>query len=232
MKLKSYKSYVALFVSYGSSLWKPSKRDLKIIESVQKKATEWILSPTQEYKDRLISLHIIPLSLHHELHIPLLLHKIPTKKTDLKWKKIKSVKKKGQARYASMTNYESKQFRLQKSESDFFLRACNITNAWKEYLKFNIMEHENLKELITNVFWRYFKEKLNKNYPCSWRIDCRCMNCKNIRILNFIFFLYDTNSFAVYCLIIFIDLIKSITKFILFMFNHFEIFVLVFLFWE
>ena len=29
MKLKSYKSYVAPIVSYGSSLWKPSKRDLK-----------------------------------------------------------------------------------------------------------------------------------------------------------------------------------------------------------
>ena len=36
MKLKSYKSNVALFVSYGSSLRKPSKRDLKLIESVQK----------------------------------------------------------------------------------------------------------------------------------------------------------------------------------------------------
>ena len=87
MKLKSYKSYVAPFVSYGSSLWKPSKRDLKVIESVQKKATAWVLSPTQEYKDRLISLHILPLSLYHELHIPLLLHKILTGKTDLQWKK-------------------------------------------------------------------------------------------------------------------------------------------------
>ena len=83
MKLKSYKSYVAPNVSYGSSLWKPSKRDLKIIESVKKKATAWIMSPTQEYTDRLISLHILPLSLYHELHIPLLMHKILTGKTDL-----------------------------------------------------------------------------------------------------------------------------------------------------
>ena len=50
-KAMKLKSYVAPIVSYGSSLWKPSKRDLKIIESVQKKATAWILSPTQEYKD-------------------------------------------------------------------------------------------------------------------------------------------------------------------------------------
>ena len=84
-----------------------------------------------------------------------------------------------------MKKYESKQFRLQKSESDFFLRACNITNALNEHLKFDIMEHENIKEQIKNVFWRYFKEKFNENYPCSWRIDCRCMNCKNIRKLNF-----------------------------------------------
>ena len=78
MKLKLHKSYVSPIVSYGSSLWKPSKRDLKIIESVRKKATAWILSPTQEYKDRLISLYILPLSLYHELQIPLILHKILT----------------------------------------------------------------------------------------------------------------------------------------------------------
>ena len=76
MKLKSHKSYVSNIVSYGSSLWKPSKRDLKIIESVQKKETAWILSPTQEYKDRSIS-----------LHNPLLLQKILTGKTDLQWRK-------------------------------------------------------------------------------------------------------------------------------------------------
>ena len=155
------------------------KKDLKIIESVQKKATAWILSPTQKFKDRLICVHILPLSLYHELHIPLLLHKILTGKTDLLWKKFIRGKEKGQTRYASIKKYESKQFRLQKSEIDFFVRPCNITNALNEHLKFDIMEHENIKELITNVvFWRYFKEKFNKNDPCSWRIDCRCMNCK------------------------------------------------------
>ena len=45
MKLNSYKSCVVPIVSYGSSLLKPSKRDLKINESVQKKATAWITSP-------------------------------------------------------------------------------------------------------------------------------------------------------------------------------------------
>ena len=83
MKLKSNKSFVAPIVSYGSSLWKTSVGDLKTIESVQKKATAWILKPTQQYKDRLISLHILPLFLYQELHIPLLLHKILTGKTDV-----------------------------------------------------------------------------------------------------------------------------------------------------
>ena len=91
-----------------------------MIERVQKKATAWLLSPTQECKDRFTSLHILPLSLYHELHIPLLLHKIPTGKTDLQWKTIISVKEKGQTRYASMKKNENKQFRLQKSESVFF----------------------------------------------------------------------------------------------------------------
>ena len=67
-------------------------------------------------------------------------------------KKFKNVNEKGQKRYANLKKYESKQFRLQNLESDFFLRACNITNALNEHLKIDIMEHENIKELITNVF--------------------------------------------------------------------------------
>ena len=135
-------------------------------------------------QSRLISLHILPLSLYHELHIPLLLHKILPGKTDLQWKKFIRVKEKGQTRYASVKKYESKQFRLQKLESDFFLRACNITNDLNEHLKFDIIEHENMKELKTYVFWRYFKEKFNENDPCSWRIGCRCTNCKNIKTFD------------------------------------------------
>ena len=109
----------------------------------------------------------------------------PNWKTDLQWKKFISVNEKGQTRYASRKKYESKQFRLQKTESDFFLRACNITNALNQSLKFDIMDHETIKELNYNneYFLEIFKRDIQRKR--SMLVDCRCMNCKNIRKLNF-----------------------------------------------
>ena len=77
MKLNSYCGYVTPIVSYGSPIWKANKCELKIIEDAQRKATRWILSCNNiNYKDRLIRLNLLPLSLYHEMHDILLLHKI------------------------------------------------------------------------------------------------------------------------------------------------------------
>ena len=38
----SYFSYIVPIISYGSSVWKPGKVELSPIESVQKKAANWI----------------------------------------------------------------------------------------------------------------------------------------------------------------------------------------------
>ena len=38
----SYVSYIVPIISYGSSVWKPGKVELSQIESVQKKAANWI----------------------------------------------------------------------------------------------------------------------------------------------------------------------------------------------
>ena len=61
MKIKSYKSYVAPIVSYGSSLWKPSQRDLKIIENVQKKSNSMDIESNSRIQ-RSIDFHTYPSS--------------------------------------------------------------------------------------------------------------------------------------------------------------------------
>ena len=64
---KVYRSYVVPVISYGSSLWKASKADLRKIEAVQKKVASWILQTTQlEYKECLQRLQILPLVICHE----------------------------------------------------------------------------------------------------------------------------------------------------------------------
>ena len=112
-----------------------------------------------------------------------------------------SVKKKGQTRYVSMKKYKSKQFRLQKSESDFFLRACNIMNALNDYFKFDITENENIREPnrmfsedTLNIFFK--KGQLKFLHPLRQRIAL-LRSAKLIFVLiKFIVSEYDSFRFS------------------------------------
>ena len=85
----AYICYVVPVLCYGSAIWKPSKSDLGIIESVQQKAISWIFMRSNSHiscKDKLVKLNILPLSLYQELHVGLLFAKILAGKTDIDWR--------------------------------------------------------------------------------------------------------------------------------------------------
>ena len=56
-------------VEYGSSLWSgTSKRNLQLIEGIQKRATNYILHyPDLDYRERLTKLKLLPLSFRREI---------------------------------------------------------------------------------------------------------------------------------------------------------------------
>ena len=56
-------------VEYGSSLWSgTSKRNLQLIEGIQKRATNYILNyPNLDYRERLPKLKRLPLSFRREI---------------------------------------------------------------------------------------------------------------------------------------------------------------------
>ena len=81
-----YRSYIVPILFYGAVLWKPSKTDLKAIESIQMKARKWILGTSQlEYKERLRRINLLSLALYHEMHVLLLFIQIVLNTYDLDW---------------------------------------------------------------------------------------------------------------------------------------------------
>ena len=68
-KLKAYTGYVVPVISYACEVCNPSKTDLSNIERIQKSATLWILNNTIPYKERLIELNLLPLSMYFELTV-------------------------------------------------------------------------------------------------------------------------------------------------------------------
>ena len=113
LKNETYCGYVTPIVSYGSPIWKANKCELKIIEDVQRKATRWILSCNNiNYKDRLIRLNLLPLSLYHEMHI-LLLHKIINDQYNFHWRQFVQFKESTaptrRTQFLAQNTYTSKQ---------------------------------------------------------------------------------------------------------------------------
>ena len=87
-KKNLYRSYFVPIWSYGAVLWKPSKTDLKSIESIQMKASKRILGTSQlEYKTRLRRFNLLPLALYHETLVLLLFIQIVLNTYELEWRK-------------------------------------------------------------------------------------------------------------------------------------------------
>ena len=77
-KLSVYCGYIVPILTYGSQVPSNNKGDLKKLESVQRRATIWIMNcgDIVSYSSRLATLGILPLSLYTELHDILLLSQI------------------------------------------------------------------------------------------------------------------------------------------------------------
>ena len=84
-KLNAYTGYVLPILSYCSQAWLPNRQQMEKIEKLQKRATSWILSGRNcTYKEKLIALKLLPLSVYVEMHDLLLLLSLLDNKFDIK----------------------------------------------------------------------------------------------------------------------------------------------------
>ena len=83
IKLNAYTGYIVPIAVYASQTWLPNKGNLAEFEKVRHHATKWIIGSDLSYRNRLIKLHILPLSLYVELHDLLMLLSIKTGEFDV-----------------------------------------------------------------------------------------------------------------------------------------------------
>ena len=140
------------------------------IESARKKAANLITGAKIPYKEQLLKLNLLPLSLYHELYDVLLFAKILTGKVDLNWKLQISITEPGVTRGQTTRNIICQQPKLRKCESDYSYRACHLANTFNEFFKYDILFHENHKAKLLDLYFVYFKLRYDENNTCSWRI--------------------------------------------------------------
>ena len=82
----------------------------------------------------------------------------------------------GNTKKQNTRNFRYHNFRLKKCESDFWVRACQLTNLCSDFFE------EGHKKKLLDLF--VFTHKYNDRDPCTWRLLCGCPNCRNVK-LNF-----------------------------------------------
>ena len=177
----AYICYVVPILNYGSALWKPSKGDLGTLESIQRKAVSWIfITNNISYKDKLVKLDILPISLYQELHDILLFAKILTGKVDIGWRSQVTITDISTRRTQATRNFACQQIRLKKCESDYLVRACRVPvgHIWK----FDLEKSRKYLILERNLIFQNFE----RNMSCtifSRQLKIRKRNQNNFRAI-------------------------------------------------
>ena len=74
-----------------------------------------------------------------------------------------------------------------KQESEFWLRATKLANLLGAHLGTCIDELEisKVKEMLMNIFFKFFNYKYDSGRLCAWRIMCNCLSCSHTKRLDF-----------------------------------------------
>ena len=169
-----------LQMTYCSQAWQPNKSNLAKFEKVQEIATKWILNASFEYKDRLLQLKLLPLSLYVEMHNLLLLISLDRNEYDVVVDLPRVTEDKTRQHTRGELTIGTN--RLYKTDENFFHRTKLLYNiiirvytSYGKYLN---------KDTISKIYWDYFLRKYDKRDKCTWRIVCKCDHCNNWKKLD------------------------------------------------
>ena len=178
-KKRLYISLVRSQLLYGSQMWRPLQRkDMNKIESVQHRATKFILNDyTSDYRSRLIDLHILPLSMLLEL-------------CDICFF-VKSLKLTSSNISFNILNYTSFSQNSTRSKSYSKLVQPLIKNNRDKQFYFNRLPYlwnslppidlslsfTTIKSKLMVIFWDTFISKFNPNNYCTYFFSCPCPRC-------------------------------------------------------
>ena len=155
---------------------------MKEIEKLQKIAAKWILSEKQSYKQRLVTLNLLPLSLYIEMRDLLYLLALKQGKNDVELSNLDSIQE-SSTRQHSRGELQIKNNRLVRSDENFFHRTKILYNlVLKVYLNYGRSLNKNR---VSKIFWQYFCNQYTEENKCTWRIVCKCGYCNiNQKLMN------------------------------------------------
>ena len=162
-----YKTMVLPIMMYASCCWHALVRSVRNLEAVQKRVTRWILPHRKNYKERLLFLNLLPVSLCLQLMDLLMLSKLIAGCFDFD----------SSAHLVYRMNFRQNKLefnversRLSKEDTNFWCRAPQLANKLPAAIDF--FNPIGLKGRFISFLWCFFSEKYNEKISCSWKLAC------------------------------------------------------------
>ena len=177
VKKQLYLSVVRSKLPYCSQLWRPHlKKDILLLERVQRRATKYILSDySSNYKDRLISLRILPLMYWLELNDILYLVKalkFPSDNMPI-------------LQYISFTNSNTRSSGLNKLKHNYCRTSLSrhfyfnrIIRLWNKLPSIDLSNSIlSIKHHLVTHLWNHFHTHFDPSNTCTLHFLCPCSLC-------------------------------------------------------
>ena len=150
---------------------------MRKMKQVQRKATKWITNGAADYKERLLRLKILPLSMYMEVHD--ILYLISVVEGNYEAKNMPVTKSRGRLTRQQTELYIPQQ-RLKKCDENFWIRAPKLLNLVQRSLFANEIIN---KKRIAKLYHAFFRDRFNEIDSYSWRVLCPCGNCNPLKKL-------------------------------------------------
>ena len=181
-KHRLYLSLIRSHLLYCSPLWRPQLLvDIKNLETVQRRATKYITdNPSLDYRERLLSLHMLPLMMEYEIADILFF--------------IKSLKE--PSHRFNIEDYI--QFNISNTRSSSYLKLRHsipksnlqghfffnrLPRLWNSLPLLDIsLSIPSIRAKLRNHFWNHFIAHFDSNNACTYHYLCPCLNCAKLPV--------------------------------------------------
>jgi len=183
-----YSSLIRSDLEYGSCLWSgTSKHNVQILEGVQRRATKFILHyPDQDYKERLTSLDLLPLTLRRDKFDLLFFYRCKEGHYDLDINNFVEFRnnKNGQDHPTTRSSSDSLKLKPKKCKTEahmvfYFNRIVPLWNQLPLCTR-KADSFSMFKAGVGNFLKSHFTHNFCSSDTCSWSSTCRCSNCRFI----------------------------------------------------
>ena len=177
LRRRLYLSNIRSLLIYGSQVWNPHLlQDIKSLEQVQRRATKFILQESKlGYKERLINLDFLPLTMWLELQDILFLIKHMKSPSDnfniFEYVRFNESASRSSTKKHLVHNYT----RTNKARHFYYNRVVRLWNKLPEINLESSVAYT--KVYLTKILWNHFLHSFDPDNTCSYHFCCPCSSC-------------------------------------------------------